>query len=221
MKKGYTDIIMVLDESGSMYGVLSDTIGGVNNFLEEQRQVKGEAKFTLALFNTTYNLVHNGEDIKTVPELSNKTYRPRGMTALYDAIGRTIIETGSRFAKMDESERPEKVIFVILTDGHENSSVEINHEKVSEMIKHQTDKYKWGFVFLGANQDAFSTASDMGIQRGATMTYAASNIGTQRAFSSVSKGMTKARYGSGAGGQSVSTYFGEDDYKEQDEELSK
>ena len=215
MEKDYTEIVLVLDKSGSMASVLDDTIGGFNTFLKEQKELPGKAVFTLALFDTSYSLKYNGVPIKEVYELNERTYVPGGLTALYDSTGRTIIELGSRIDKMDDDKKPEKVIFVILTDGDENASQEITHEQVSEMIKHQTEKYKWDFIFLGANQDAFKTSAGLGIHRGATMTYAPSAKGTQSAFKSVSKGMTKLRSHTIS---DATAYFDKDDYKDQEDE---
>ncbi len=214
MKKGYTDIILVLDKSGSMRAVLQDTIGGFNQFIEDQTKVEGEAKFSLVEFDTTYSIVHNGLDINDVPEMTTNTYRPSGMTALYDAVGRAITEAGSRFKSMKDDERPEKVIFVILTDGYENSSVEISGNDISKMIKHQDKKYNWEFVYLGANQNAFDVADNLNIARHHTMSYAHTPGGTEAAFKSLSKGMTKSR---GISGQSANVdYFDKEDYADQE-----
>lgn len=212
MKKGYSDITIVLDRSGSMHNVVSDTIGGFNQFLSDQKEVDGEATITLAQFDDQYDIVYQGIDIQTVEDLNEGTFVPRGMTALRDAIGKTINGTGKRLSKMDEKDRPEKVIFVILTDGHENASQEYTSQKINEMIKHQSDNYQWEFVFLGANQDAISTADGFGISRGKAMTYASNSLGTASAYASVSDKMKMFRTGKEAG-----MSFDDDDRKKQED----
>ena len=185
MKKDYTDINIVLDRSGSMESIKSDTIGGFNSFLNEQKKVAGEATITLVQFDDIYEEVYKAIPLESAPLLNNDTFIPRNTTALLDAIGKTIVQTGKRLAAMNEDVRPEKVIFVILTDGLENASREYRIEQINQMISHQRDAYKWEFIFLGANQDAISTASQMGISQANALTYAANTIGTQKAFDAV------------------------------------
>lgn len=170
-KPNFTEIIMVLDRSGSMSSVLHDTIGGFNSFLKEQKQCVGEARLTLVQFDTIYEIVHDGRLIGDVPELTEQTYIPRGMTALLDAVGRCINTVGDRLSKTPEHLRPSLVVFVILTDGEENSSQEFKLEQVRDMIKHQTEKYNWQFVFLGADQSSFQ-AERLGVSANNTFTYA-------------------------------------------------
>lgn len=138
----------------------SDAEGGLNRFVEDQKKLPGEAVFTLVQFDNEYEFVHRAVPIAQVPHCS---LVPRGSTALLDAVGRAIVETGERLAKMAESDRPGLVVFVILTDGQENSSREFSKSKVQEMISHQQDVYKWQFIYLGANQNAFAEAGDLGI----------------------------------------------------------
>ena len=195
MKKDYTDIIVVLDRSGSMSMIREDTIGGFNTFLQEQKDVPGEATLTLAQFDDVYEVVHDNLVIGEVPELDTKTFVPRGMTALYDAVGKTINSVGERYEKMSEEERPEHVVFVILTDGDENASREFKNDSIKSLITEQTDKYNWNFVFLGANQDACLTAQGMGISRDASMTYVPGAIGVTNTFNSTSKNVTMVRNG--------------------------
>lgn len=195
MKENLTDISIVLDRSGSMESVRTDTIGGFNTFLKKQKEFPGEANLTLAQFDDQYEIVHNGKNIKDVPELTAETFVPRGWTALLDAIGRTINATGERLSVLPEGERPSKVIFVIMTDGLENRSVEFTREKISEMIKHQTKTYQWDFVYLGANQDAIKVGTSFGMGKWNTMSYAANKIGTKLAFDSVNEKMCAYRSG--------------------------
>jgi len=167
MKADLSEIAIILDESGSMQEITNDTIGGYNSFIETQKEIPGEAKLTLVKFNTDYNVIHNGLDIKTVPLLSNKTYYPSGSTALLDAVGRTIDEIGKRLSNTPEDEKPGKVILLIITDGEENSSKEYSLEVVKEKIKHQQEKYNWEIIYLGADQDSWENASSMNIHASA------------------------------------------------------
>jgi hypothetical protein len=199
MKKDCTDITIVLDRSGSMQAIKDDTIGGFNSFLKAQQDVPGEATLTLAQFDHEYEVVYQGVNLKDARPLDSSTFVPRGVTALLDAIGRTIIDTGARLAAMPEVERPEKVVFVILTDGHENSSKEFRIERINEMITHQREAYKWEFVFLGANQDAIATASQMGIGANAALTFAANSQGTSRLYHSLSQNVANYRTGQSRG----------------------
>jgi len=163
MKNDLCELIVIVDKSGSMYNVINDTIGGFNTFLDVHQKLQGEAKLTLVLFDTTYKVVHNGLDIQKVPKLDNSSYDTGGMTALLDAVGKTIDEVGKRLSETSEEERPQKVIFMIITDGEENSSKEYDLQQIKEKTKHQQDVYKWDFIFMGANQDAWSNARDLGL----------------------------------------------------------
>jgi hypothetical protein len=169
MRKDLTDITVVVDRSGSMAACQSDAEGGLNTFITEQKKLPGDSLFTLVQFDTEYEFVHKGIPIRDVP-----AYRlvPRGSTALLDAVGRAIIETGERLRNMKERDRPGLVVFVILTDGQENSSREFQLAKIKEMVQHQQDVYKWQFTYLGANQDAFAEAGGMGIQQAQAANYA-------------------------------------------------
>jgi len=168
MRKDLTDITVVLDRSGSMDSCRKDMEGGLNQFVEDQKNAVGDARFTLVQFDTVYEIVHNGLPIKEVGKLK---FEPRGGTALLDAVGRAINETGARLKALPESERPGLVTFLIITDGEENSSREFKLEKIKEMITHQQEKYDWKFSFLGANQDAFATGNSMGIAAGGISNY--------------------------------------------------
>lgn len=195
MKDNFTSINVVLDRSGSMGGFTGDTIGGFNTFLKEQKAVPGEALFTLALFDHEYTLIHDCVPIAQVPELTNTTYVPRGSTALLDALGRTITATGAKLAAMKEEDRPSKVLFVVITDGEENASREFIHAKIMEMIKHQTEVYKWQFIYLGANQDAIQAGNKMGFNYGANASHAyfQGGGGTAKLYSSISDSMALSR----------------------------
>jgi len=173
MNTDLTDITLVVDRSGSMQQRREDAEGGVNSFIETQGKEPGEALLTLVQFDTEYDIVHSGVPIREVPKYH---LVPRGMTALLDAVGRAINETGERLAKMEEAARPGLVIFVITTDGLENSSKEFKKDQIKEMIKHQQEKYGWHLTFLGANQDAFAEAGSLGIRAAGSAQYSMDKV---------------------------------------------
>lgn len=164
MKKGLTEIVFILDNSGSMQSIKDDAIGGYNAFIEDQRKAEGETTVTLILFDTQVTKVYEGAKIQDVPVLTPQSYVPQGLTAMNDAIGTAIDSVGGRLSATNEAERPENVIFAIMTDGHENASREYSGEQVKEKVKHQSDVYNWQFIFLGANIDSKKTASGLGIR---------------------------------------------------------
>ena len=147
MNRELTDIVVVLDRSGSMASVLDDTIGGFNTFLEEQKGAQGRARLTLTQFDNEYDIVHERRDVREVEPLTRATYIPRGTTALLDAVGRTVTSVRARIALDDASEQPWKVVFVIITDGQENASREFNRAQVFELIREQEKEAGWGFDF--------------------------------------------------------------------------
>lgn len=194
-KSDFTSITVVLDRSGSMEPLLNDTLGSFNKFLKDQKAVPGDAVFTLALFDDQYKLVHDCVPISEVPELTKETYVIGGMTALLDAIGKTINATGAKLAAMKEEDRPSKVIFVVLTDGEENSSKEFKHDKVMEMLEHQRTKYSWECLFLGAGKDAIKAGTSMGFASTSSYQYSASAAGTHRTFDAISSSLGSYRRG--------------------------
>jgi uncharacterized protein YegL len=173
--KTTTEIAFILDRSGSMKSIKGGTLEGVNSFLLQQQQENAlhPVRLSLVLFSTDYEVRHASVPMAEVPTLTSKTYQPGGGTALLDAIGTTVDELGKRLARIPEVERPGQVIVAVMTDGEENSSRQFTWEKISAMIKHQSEIYKWRFLFLGANQDAIATASKLNIARedGATFNY--------------------------------------------------
>lgn len=195
MNPNLTDITVVLDRSGSMDSVATDTIGGFNKFLDDQQKAPGSATFTLHQFDHEFETPFPSSDIRKAPKLSVKTYVPRGSTALLDAIGRGINDTGNRLNNFATPDRAGKVVFVIITDGLENASHEFTRDKVFEMITHQRDVYKWEFVFLGANQDAIKTARHYGVSTANSMTYAANTQGVMDSMDAVSFNTTAYRSG--------------------------
>ncbi len=175
MKKGYSHISIVLDRSGSMTSCESETREGFNTFITKQKEASGVATASLVQFDDHYELNYAFLPIGNVPLLTNENYQPRGNTALLDAIGRTIKETGEKLAAMPEYERPERVLFVIQTDGFENASSKFTRNQVFDAIKHQQEAYQWDFIFLGANQDAIATAATFGINAKSSLSYTGNN----------------------------------------------
>lgn len=190
MRADLTDITVVLDRSGSMSSCKTDAEGGFNTFVSEQAKQEGEAVLTLVQFDGEYEFVHKAVNVKNIPKFS---LVPRGGTALLDAIGRAIIETGERLKLMAEDQRPGLIVFVILTDGHENQSREFTNAKIKEMIEHQTTVYKWQFTYLGASADAFDVAHTMGIQRSSAAIYSSSVVDI--AFTNTSGKVSRMREG--------------------------
>lgn len=188
MKPDLTDITLVVDRSGSMQQRREDAEGGVNAFIQKQGEEPGQALLTLVQFDTEYEIVHRGVPIDDVPQ-----YRlePRGMTALLDAVGKAINETKIRVEKLKKADRPGLVIFVITTDGLENSSVEFTKDQIKEMIGQQQTKHGWHFTFLGANQDAFAEAGALGMRAGSVADYAMHKVGA--AYDMTSKKVSRMR----------------------------
>ena len=176
MKQNKTELIVVLDRSGSMETIRTDMEGALKTLVEKQAGEKGECLFSLYQFDNEYEMVLEQVAIVNVSK-NSLVLEPRGGTALVDAIGKTINAVGNRLKNTDESERPETVIMTIITDGEENSSREFTADKVKEMVKHQTDKYKWKFIFLGSNIDAVKTGQQYGFARANTMSYCSSTKG--------------------------------------------
>ena len=193
MKKNLTEIVFLLDSSGSMGELVDDTIGGFNSMIEQQKKEDGEAYVTTVLFDSYVFMLHNHININEIEPMTRRDYVAGGMTALLDAVGTTINSIGERLANTPEEERPEKVIFVITTDGHENASMEFTREKVKEMIEHQQNVYSWVFMFLGANMDAVAEAGNYGISAAFSKTYTASGVGTQSVYECTSKALSDVR----------------------------
>jgi len=193
MKENLTEMVFILDRSGSMSNLTKDTIGGFNTMIENQKKEDGEAVLTTVLFDDMYELLHDGVNIQDVKELTNKEYYARGMTALLDAIGKTINSVGERLSKTKEEDRPSKIIFVITTDGQENSSKEFTQKQIKEMIEHQTNTYNWQFMFLGANIDTVSTAQSFGISGQFASNYTANSRGTDALYTTLSKSVSSYR----------------------------
>ncbi|MDA0766198.1 MAG: VWA domain-containing protein [Verrucomicrobia bacterium] len=203
MNKDLTEIAYILDRSGSMNAMTEPAIAGFNHFLKDQAEAPGKARLTLVLFDDEYLVPHRSLPIGQVPPLDTTTYVPRSMTALFDAIGRTIEDLGKQLAALPEEERPGQVIVAIFTDGLENASTDYDLKKISKMIKHQQDAYKWSFLFLAANQDAIATAAQMGIARTNSSTVQFSQKGVTSSSASFSRKMKAMRLHSSTGEQSA------------------
>ena len=167
-KKNLSDVTLLLDRTGSMASIQSDVVGGVNEFIKEQKKINGDVLFSLIQFDSIdpNEVIYNAIPVETVEEFIN--YIPRSATPLFDAVGTTIANTGNRLSKMKEEDRPSKIVIVVFTDGYENASKEYNKKKIKEMVKHQTSVYNWQFIFLGADIDAFAEGGNMGFDTNTT-----------------------------------------------------
>lgn len=200
MKENLTEIVFILDESGSMGSLEHETIAGFNSYIQEQKNCPGEAYLSTVLFDDRYIVLHDHVKLQDVQPLTNKEYSPCGLTALMDAIGKTINSVGQRLANTPEEERPAHIIFVIATDGYENASKEYTRSKVKEMIEHQQEKYSWQFLFLGAGIDAYQEAASLGLGGAHAMSVSHSSVGTQSVYASVTFASNAIRSAGGGGG---------------------
>lgn len=196
MQKGLTELVFILDRSGSMSGLESDTIGGYNAMLEKQKKESGVAIVTTVLFDTDYELLHDRIDLQNIEPLTDREYYVRGTTALLDAVGRTINKIGYTQKHTDDEKRAEHVMFVITTDGMENASREFTYKKVCQMVEHQKNKYDWEFIFLGANIDAITTARSIGIDHDKAANYKADKEGISLNYHVISEAVSSIRKGS-------------------------
>lgn len=220
--KDAIDISIVLDRSGSMSSIKKDIIGGLNEFIKKQKEVSGEGTISLFIFDSEYDIIFENKDIKTIRFLTEDDLVPRGSTALYDAIGRTIDRVGARLRNIKEEDRPNKVVVMIASDGAENSSVEYvdsfpkfafsikSPAKIANMIKHQTDKYDWQFLFLGTNQDALLTGKDLGIGIDNSITFNCNRQSINQLFAATSEKVSAYRCSS----NSDSLKYNQEDRKE-------
>jgi len=192
MKNNLTEIIFLLDRSGSMAGLEGDTVGGFNAFVKKQTELEGETILTTVLFDDQYEVLWNGIDAREA-KLTDDDYYVRGMTALLDAVGKTILDVGYRLARTSEERRPGKVIFVITTDGMENASSEFTYGKVKELIRHQQEKYGWEFIFMGANIDVAKEADSLGIHIENSFNFEASEKGIENMYEMVSDSIMEKR----------------------------
>ena len=182
MNNNLTEIVSIIDRSGSMQSVKQDAIGGFNSFVEAQLTVDGDAQITVVLFNHEYHFLYNGVPLTADIHLNSDNYTPAGTTALLDAVGRTIDDVGVRLSNTPEHERPGLVIVAILTDGLENASRDYTRQRIFDMIEHQQNQYSWQFIFLAANQDAIATARTLNIASKNAVAFDATSAGTNRVF---------------------------------------
>ena len=193
MKKGLTELVFILDRSGSMRGLEADTIGGFNAMLAKQIRGEGEVIVSTVLFDNRFEVLHNRLPIQAVAPMTPREYFVRGSTALLDAIGRSIAKIANIQQILPVSEQAEKVLFVITTDGMENASQEYNYDHLKLVIERQQEKYGWEFLFLGANIDATATAGKFGIRAERTANYHHDKAGTQLNFDVLSETITNYR----------------------------
>ena len=193
MKKNLTELVFILDRSGSMAGLEGDTIGGFNAMLQKQRGEPGEALISTVLFDNKTEVIHDRVPLDRVSALTEKEYFVRGCTALLDAVGGAIHHIGNVHKYAREEDRPEKTLFVITTDGMENASRRYTYDKVKAMIERQRETYGWEFLFLGANIDAAREAARFGIRADCAADYHADSIGTEAVYESVCEAVCQVR----------------------------
>lgn len=197
MKENLTELVFILDKSGSMHGLETDTIGGFNSLIEKQKKEEGKALVTTILFDDKTEVVHDRVDLEYIRNMTSEQYVTGGTTALLDAVGGAV----SHIRKIHKYIRPEdvpaKTLFVITTDGMENASRHYTYEKVKKLIEHQKAKYGWEFIFLGANIDAAETAVSMGISRDRAADYISDRAGTALNYSVISEITSAVRSGKG------------------------
>ena len=193
MKKNLTEIVFILDRSGSMSGLEADTIGGFNSMIEKQKKAEGEALISTVLFDNTSEFIHDRVDIQSIKPMTDADYTARGCTALLDAIGGAIHHIGNVHKYARAEDVPEHTMFVITTDGMENASRHYDSEKVKKMIERQKEKHGWEFLFLGANIDAVETARHFGISEDRAVNYHSDSEGTQLNYEVLSEAICAVR----------------------------
>ena len=193
MKKNLTELVMILDRSGSMGGLESDTIGGYNSMLKKQREEEGEVLVSTVLFDDRSEVLYDRVPLEKMPQMTEKEYYVRGCTALLDAVGGAIRHIGNVHKYAREEDRPEKTIFVITTDGLENASREYSYGRVKKMVEQPKEKYGWEFLFLGANIDAIETAGRFGISADRAANYNSDREGTALNYEVLAETVCKMR----------------------------
>ena len=193
MKKNLTEIVFILDRSGSMAGLEDDTIGGFNAMIQKQKSEDGEAYVSTVLFDNHTEVIHDRVDIQKIRPMTRRDYYVRGCTALLDAVGKSIRHIGNVHKYAREEDRPEKTVFVITTDGMENASREYTYDRVRRMIEHEKEKYGWEFLFLGANIDAAKEAARFGITEDRAANYHADRQGTAVIYEAMSEAVCNVR----------------------------
>lgn len=216
MKEKLTHIVFIVDRSGSMRGIANDMIGGFNSFIAKQKEIEGECVVSFYQFDSEYETVFDKIPLHKVKDLTNKTYSPRGSTALYDAMGKTIDDYGVYLSSLQESDRPERVLVVTITDGENNSSKEFNLTDIKNRIKVQTETYDWDFVFIGSNIDSWEVGDSIGISRGATLQFSNCADSVGNVFASLSDNATNYRISA----HKMAYSFTKDDLNKQDKFLN-
>lgn len=201
MRKNLTELVFILDRSGSMCGLETDTIGGFNAMIEKQKKADGEAFISTVLFDNFSEVIHDRADIRNVKLMTTDDYTVRGCTALLDAVGGAIHHIGNVHKYAREEDVPEHTMFVITTDGMENASRRYSAEEVKKMIERQKEKYGWEFLFLGANMDAVETAGRFGISEDRAVTYQCDSAGTRLNYEVVSDAISAVRCSAPLGAQ--------------------
>lgn len=193
MKKNLTEVVCILDKSGSMSGLERDTIGGYNSMIEKQKKEDGEAYISTVLFSDYSKVIHDRVSVDKIEPMTEKEYYVDGCTALLDAVGDAIhhIKTVHKYAR--DEDRPEKTLFIITTDGQENSSKRYSYEKVKKMVEHQKEKYGWEFIFLGANIDAIAEAGRFGINQEMAVNYNCDEVGISTSYMALSEAVSCVR----------------------------
>lgn len=194
IKNGITELVFILDRSGSMSGLESDTIGGFNAMIEKQKKQDGECYVSTVLFDNVSEVLHDRVKLTDIKPMTDKEYTVRGCTALIDAIGGAIHHIGNVHKYARSEDVPEHTVFVITTDGMENASHKYSGEKVKRMIERQKEQYGWEFLFIGANIDAVETAAQYGISKDRAVNYNADEVGTKILYETVSKAVCDVRY---------------------------
>lgn len=193
MRKGLTEIVFILDRSGSMSGLEADTIGGYNSLISKQKKEEGEAIISTVLFSDKSQVLHDRVELNKIAPITDKEYYVGGCTALLDAIGGAIHHIGNVHKYARDEDRPEKTLFIITTDGQENSSSHYSYKKVKKMVERQKEKYGWEFLFLGANIDAISEAERFGINADRAVNYNCDKEGTAVNYRALSKAVSRVR----------------------------
>lgn len=192
MKKNLTEVVFILDKSGSMAGLEKDTVGGYNSMIDRQREEAGDVLISTVFFNDYSEVIHDRRTLDNITPI-NKEYRVGGCTALLDAMGDAIHHIGNVHKYAREEDRPDKTLFVIITDGEENSSRRYDYDKVKKMIERQKEKYGWEFIFLGANMDAISVAGRFGIGADRAVRYECDSVGTELNYKVLGEAVARVR----------------------------
>lgn len=195
MKNNITEVVFVLDRSGSMRGKENDTIGGFNSIIEKQKEQEGEVYISTVLFDHESLVLHDREKLENVKEMTREDYTVRGCTALLDALGGAIKHTAKVHKYIRKEDIPENVLFVIITDGMENASRNYTYSDIKKMVEKEKEEYGWEFLFMGANIDAFSCAENMGIDRDFSANYICDDRGTKATYACVSESIALKRQG--------------------------